>query len=315
MRLPPSKRPFNLGWGDREVVEWYLEHAHAVPPVVKVAVRMRPARRSGTTVVRDLSFESPFEMLPESIRTVRARWVAPAEDTDRVVLLHAAWNDEDYRTRSRFARDLLGRGIGSIMLQHPFYGERRRALGLDTPVPLVSDFCLMGRGGVLEGRSLASHLNEAGYRVGVAGYSMGGNIAGFVGMLVPFPVAMSATAAAYSAGPPFMTGLLRNTIAWDALGGEKDGVVERISAVLHAGSLLDHPSPPHAAAATLVAGSRDGFVPTSSTQAIHRHWKGSTLEWVLAGHASLLLTKRDRIVGAIADAFDRLDAWEKAQTA
>ena len=32
------------------------------------------------------------------------------------------------------------------------------------------------------------------------------------------------------------------------------------------------------------------------------------MDWVNAGHASLLLTKRDRIVGAIEEAFDRLDA-------
>ena len=144
--------------------------------------------------------------------------------------------------------------------------------------------------------------------MGVSGYSMGGNIAGFVGSLVDFPVAMSAIAAAYSAGPPFMTGLLRKTIAWDALGGETEAIVDRISQVLHAGSLLNHAPPPHAAAAVLLAGTRDGFVPTSSTQAIHRHWKGSKMDWVNAGHACLLFTKRDRIVGTIEEAFDRLDA-------
>ena len=104
-----------------------------------------------------------------------------------------------------------------------------------------------------------------------------------------------------------MTGLLRHTIAWNALGGERPAVVDRLSAVLHAGSLLDHPAPPHTAAATLVAGTRDGFVPTSAVQAVHRHWPGATLEWITAGHASLLFTKRDRIVAAIAASFDRLD--------
>jgi len=306
-RMPPNKRPFNLGWGDRGLVQWYLDNAGTVPPIADIGVRIRPARRSGTTVVRDLEFESPFELLPAHIRMVRARWITTYPEPERVVLLHAAWNDEDYRTRTRIARDLLARGIASVMPQHPFYGERRRVKYLETPVPLVSDFCLMGRGGVLEGRSLAAYLHRAGYRVGVSGYSMGGNIAGFVGTLVDFPVAMSAVAAAYSAGPPFMTGLLRKTIAWDALGGETEEIVERISRVLHAGSLLNHTPPKHAAAAVLLAGTRDGFVPTSSTQAIHRHWQGSKMNWVSAGHASLLLTKRDRIVATIAESFDRLE--------
>jgi hypothetical protein len=288
-------------------VQWYLDNAHEVPPVAAVNVRVRPARRSGTTVVRDLEFESPFELLPAPTRLVRARWITTHPEPERLVVLHAAWNDEDYRTRLRLARDLLVRNIASVIPQHPFYGDRRRVKYLETPVPLVSDFCLMGRGGVLEGRSLATHFHQAGYRVGVSGYSMGGNIAGFVGTLVDFPVAMSAVAAAYSAGPPFMTGLLRKTIAWEALGGETEEIVERISRVLHAGSLLDHTPPKHAAAAVLLAATRDGFVPTSSIQAIQRHWQGSKMNWVSAGHASLLLTKRDRIVETITESFDRLD--------
>lgn len=307
-RMPPMKRPFNLGWGNLDTVQWYLDNARMVPPIAEVDVRVRPARRSGGVVVRDLEFESPFEMLPPSVRTVRARWLTTHPEPERVVVLHAAWNDEDYRTRGRIARDLLTRGIASVMPEHPLYGDRRRAKYLETPVPLVSDFCLMGRGGVLEGRSLAAHLHQAGYSVGVSGYSMGGNVAGFVGTLVDFPVAMSATAASYSAGPPFMSGLLRKTIAWEALGGEVPEVVDRISRVLHAGSLLDHTPPLHAVHAVLLAGTRDGFVPTAATQAIHHHWKGSRMHWVNAGHASLLLTKRDRIVSTIVESFDRLEA-------
>ena len=306
-RMPANKRPFNLGWGDPKVVQWYLDNSRNVPPIADVEVRVRPARRLGRVVVRHLEFRSPYEMLPEAIRTVHGRWFTTSPEPERVVILHASWNDEDYRTRTRLARDLLEGGVATIIPQHPFYGDRRRSRHLASPIPLVSDFCLMGRGGVLEGRALAAHLNREGYSVGVSGYSMGGNIAGFVGTLVDFPVAMSAIAASYSAGPPFMSGLLRHTIAWEALGGETPAVVERISRVLHAGSLLDHRPPPHAAHAVLLAGTRDGFVPTSATQAIHRHWQGSRLHWVNAGHASLLFTKRDLMASVIIESFDRTE--------
>lgn len=306
-RLPTHKRAFHLGWGDGGVVDWYLENAGRVPPIADAEVRLRPARRSGRVVMRDIWFESPFDMLPEAIRRVQARWLSPIPEADRVVLLHAAWNDEDYRTRMRIAGDLLSRGIGAVIVQHPYYGERRRNGALGTPVPLVSDFCLMGRGGVLEGRVLARFLHRRGLRVGVAGYSMGGNIAGFVGALVDFPVAIAAVAAPYAAGPAFMHGLLRSAIPWEALGGEHPEVVERLSRVLHAGSILNHPPPPHTAAAVLLAGTKDGFVPTAATQAIHHHWPGSKMEWVNAGHASLLWRKRDLIAATIAEALDRLD--------
>ena len=315
VRLAPGKRPFNLGWGDEQVVDFYLANAAKIPPIASIEPTMRPARRSANVVIRDLEFDSPFDMLPTEVRRVKARWITSHPEPERVVVLHAAWNDESYQTRMRFARALLPLGIASVMPQHPFYGDRRRKGALDTPVPFVSDFCLMGRGGVLEGRSLARWLVDRGHRVGVAGYSMGGNIAGFVGALMDVPVAMATLAASYAAGPPFMNGVLRHTVAWDALGGEVPSVIDRLSQVVHAGSLLKHSPPPHAGAAVILAGTRDGFIPTAAVLAIHRHWPGSEMVWVKAGHASLLLTKRDEMVDAIARSFDRLDEYLKVPSA
>jgi pimeloyl-ACP methyl ester carboxylesterase len=264
--------------------------------------------------MRDFSFESPFDMLPEEATTVRARWITTDPEPERVAVLHPAWNDEDYDTRTRIARMLLERGVASVLIQHPLYGERRRGAPLEFPVPLVSDFCVMGRAAVLEGRSLVTHLVDAGYRVGVSGYSMGGNIAGFVGALVEQPVAVAPLAASYAAEPVFFGGVLRNTIAWDSLGGKTDAVIERLGAVLRAGSILNHPPPEHTRAAVIVGGTRDGYVPTSAVQAIHRHWPGSRMEWVRAGHASLLIRHRPRLIDAIVDAFDRLETLRAETT-
>lgn len=312
-RTPVGRRPFNLGWGDSSVVDWYLEHAARVPPVAVITPTIRPARRTGHVVMRDLEFDSPFDMLPPEARTARARWVTTDPEPERVVILHPAWNDENYDTRTRIALDLLDHGVASVMLQHPLYGERRRRTAVDYPVPLVSDFCLMGRGAVLEGRALAAHLVGAGYRVGASGYSMGGNLAAFVAVLSDAPIAVAPLAAAYAAGPVFLDGVLRHTIAWDALGGQTDEIVDRLTRVLTAGSILDHPAPEHTRAAVLVAGTRDGYVPTAATQAIHRHWPGSRMEWVTAGHASLLYRHRDRLVAAIAETFDRVAALTGSQ--
>ena len=305
-RLPPGKRPFNLGWGDQDVVDHYIANARNVPPIPTIDPSIRPARRAGRIVMRDLTFPSPFEMLPDEISTVRARWITTHPEPERVVVLEPPWNDESYAGRTRLARDLLARGIASVLPQYPFYGDRRRSGNPGSPVPFVSDFCLMGRGAVLEGRALARHLHGQGHRVGVSGFSMGGNIAGFVGTLVDFPVAVAPLAASYAAGPPFMTGLLRNTLPWDALGGDDPETVARLDEVVNAGSILDHPAAPHTRWAVLVAGTRDGFVPSAAVQAIHRHWPGSRLRWVNAGHASLLL-KRSRLVDGIVESFDRLD--------
>ena len=143
------------------------------------------------------------------------------------------------------------------------------------------------------------------YRVGVAGYSMGGNIAGFVAATSDVPVVPTPIAASYSPGPVFSDGLLRHTIAWDSLGGE--GAAERLFAVIGAASILRFAPPPLASAAVIVAATKDGFVPNATSLALHRHWIGSKMDWVNAGHASLLLRNRDRMGDAILEAFDRMD--------
>lgn len=307
VRLPRHRRPFGRGWGDRALIEDYIERAAERVPVHDVEVAVRPARRSGGTVMRDLTFQSPEDRLPERVRTVRARWIEPTGGAARTAVVHAAWNDEDYRTRRRLADQLLEHGIGSVMIQHPFYGDRRREADIETPIAYASDFALMGRAAVLEGRALVRWLAERGHVVGVTGYSMGGNIAGFVTATVDVPVASAPVAAAYSPGPVFIDGVLRHTIDWEALGGKTEENVETLSRFLHAPSILKFPAPAHAATAVLLAATRDGFVPTGAASAVHRHWPGSKMDWVNAGHATLLWAKRDRILEAVIEAFDRFE--------
>jgi hypothetical protein len=307
VRTPLEKRPFHNGWGDRAVIERYLKIVDTAPPISPIVLQERPARRSGTTIVRDITFDSPYADLPGPVRKGRARWFTTRPEPERIMILFPGWNDEEYITRTRLAKLLITHGIASLMPMQPFYGDRRRDPALTAPITTVSDFCLMGRGAVMEGRSLAKVLTERGYRVGVGGYSMGGNLGGFVAATVDFPVASALIATGYSPGPIFKGGILRHTVAWDALGGETPEAVEALGTVIDAASILHFPAPPHTAAAVILAGTKDGFVPNATTLALHRHWKGSKMDWVTAGHASLLWQHRDRMVAAIVDAFDRLD--------
>jgi hypothetical protein len=306
-RLPPHRRPFSRGWGDRALVEDYIARSAEQSPVDEITPVVRPDRRSGGIAMRDLSFESPEERLPERVRIVRARWIEPVGGADRTAIIHPAWNDETYHTRRRLAGDLLERGIGSVMIQHPFYGDRRREPDIENPIAYASDFALMGRASVLEGRSLARWLVQEGRIAGVTGFSMGGNIAGFVTATVDVPVASAPIAAAYSPGPVFTDGVLSQSINWEALGGHTEETVTALTRFLHAPSILKFPPPDHTAAAVLLAATRDGFVPTGAASAVHRHWPGSKMNWVNAGHASLLWSMRDRMVETIVEAFERFE--------
>ncbi len=268
----------------------------------------RPRRRAGSTVIQDLAFESPLAgRLPERARTARARLVTTAEGTERVVVLMAAWNDHDYRTRLTLVRLLLERGIGAAMLENPYYGDRRPDPEDPQPMSDVATFGTMGRATVLDGRVLADHLRRAGHTVGVSGFSMGGNMAAFVAATLPFPVAASPLAAAYSPAPPFVDGVLGVTVAWDALGGDTDDTKSRLEEHLLHASVLAFPPPLRSDAASLVAGTVDGYVPTAAVQAVHRHWPGSSLDWVNIGHGGLIWRRKSRLVDGITASFERLE--------
>ena len=305
-RTPPHKRVFRHGWGSPEALDAYRAEAAQVPPIPELPVEEGPEAPWDGLVARDLVFESPGRFLPEAGRLARARLVGPPGGADRAVVLMASWNDQGYDGRRRIAAGLAAQGIASAMLVQPFYGVRAAVPGDEQPIATVADFMWMGRSAVLEGRVLADYLRRRGYRVGVTGFSMGGNMAGFLAATMPFPVATALLAGAHSPGPAMMHGILQRTIAWDALGGDTPEVRERLREILFSASILRFPAPPHTRAAVLVAATRDGYVPTAAAQAVHRHWPGAEMTWVNGGHATLLWFNRDRLVEAVVRSFERL---------
>jgi hypothetical protein len=216
----------------------------------------------------------------------------------------AAWNDHGYRTRTDLALRLAAAGIASVILENPYYGERRPD-GAAQPISTVADFAVMGRAAFEEGRSVLTHLRTEGV-VGVSGYSMGGNIAALVGAAMSFPVAIAPLAPSHSPGPVYLDGVLRHGIDWTALGGEQTAA-GRLREALTAASVLAIPAESHTAKAVLVAARSDGYVPRRATIDLHRHWPGSELRWVRGGHATVLWWRKGALVDAITGSFDRLE--------
>jgi hypothetical protein len=309
-RLPRRKLVFRDGWGDRDRIDAYLGRVATLPSIPDPPIERSAEQRSDGRIRYDLTFESPAEDLPDASRPARVTVITADPEPERIVILMSQWNDHEAAARIRLAGMLLEHGIASAIMENPYYGRRRPVAGDEQPISTVADFGAMGRAAVLEGRVLARHFFDQGYRVGVSGYSMGGNLAGFVAAGVPFPIAAAPLAAAHSPGPVFLDGVLRSTIAWEALGGDDPGTARALRRYLSAATVLDHPPARHLRAAVLVAATKDGYVPTSAVQAVHRHWPGSKMEWVNGGHGWLLWRRKDRLVGGILESFRRLEELE-----
>jgi len=302
-RGPDRLRFFSDGWGDQALID-DIEIPAGTPDPIHLDWISHEA--DDGILVEVGIFKSPIAYLPAHALHGAVTRITPTAGTDRMVVLMAAWNEHDSRARFGIARRLARRGIGSLVLENPYYGIRRPERHDGQPIRTVADFFRMGIGAVAEGRGLLATIKSDGLKPGVAGYSMGGNVAALVSSTMPFPVATAPLAASHSPAPVYLDGALRGGIDWEALGGESMAA-PRLRETLLRASVLDRPAPDHPRYAVLVSARSDGYVPTEATLALHDHWPGSDLRWVRGGHATLLWTRKAALAVAIEDSFLRLD--------
>ncbi|NNC75857.1 MAG: alpha/beta hydrolase family protein [Acidimicrobiia bacterium] len=294
-RLPRHLRVFRDGWG-AGLDEWLPLGGLPTEPD-DLDISWGPAVLSKNVVGRHGTFLSHADHLPDVARTGHLYLVQPPGGYDRLVVLMAAWNDHGYATREGIAQLLTRRGIASVIPENPYYGKRR--VFANQAIRTVVDFALMTQGAVNEARSLLLTFANEATTLGVAGYSMGGSLAALVAATAPHPVRAAPLAASYSPAPVFVYGALSGAVEWIALG--PDGR-DKLFKVLSTADVRDFPAPPLADRAVLAGANGDGYVPRDATEAIHRHWPGSQMRWFDAGHATLMLRRKELLVEAIADA-------------
>lgn len=302
---PRSTHVFPDGWGDRLIVEMMSDSSGALTPVEPADVVWgRKEERVNRRVIRG-QFTSPIaDLLPPPARVVPVELIEPAVGSTRVAVLLPAWNDHGFEQRRKLAGLLADRGIAGLMFDIPLYGARRVGVIEDQAIRTVADFSLMGLGAVREARALLASLEPA-KTPGVAGFSMGGNLAAIVGAVHDEPVAVAALAASHSPGPVYLDGVLRHAIRWEALGGTDQEA--HLREVLSAASVLEFPARPHHASAIVLSAEGDGFVPGSATRALADHW-GAEHRVIPGGHATALWRDRPAMADAVVDAFDRFEA-------
>ena len=297
---------FSRGWGDEKLLAELSGCGSYSDAPGPISLKWEAASKRGRLVKRDGTFVSPLVTLPEQARTVHLRSLT-AEGNDAACVMFAASRDEGYQVRERVFGPLAEQGIDLYLLENPFYGRRRAAGGLSFIT--VSDQGLMALGMVLEGRGLLEHLRSRYQKLAIAGYSMGGHMAAITAAVSPFPVACAALATGASASSIYTRGLLSWSVDLDSLGGgstQRAAARRRLTELFDAADVTSHPAPVRADAAVIAGCTRDGYVLRSETERLHKHWPGSTLRWVAAGHFSALLTSRRALCDCVAEAVQKL---------
>jgi hypothetical protein len=306
---------FRQGWGDLPLLKDRLAAGFSIPPAQDLTMVWGQARMEKGARIRQGSFVSPFDApgFPRESRTGHVELVLPpAATAETPVCLHfAATGDEGFaRRRIVLALPLVKHGIGSLILENPFYGKRRPAGQHGKMLNRFVDLYLMGAATVREGRSLMQWLRREGYsRLGVCGISMGGHMAAQVGALSGEPAAIVACITPHSAGAVFTEGILKDYLAWDVLNRELNGsgrAVDLMKDFLDLTDIRHYPAPVNPRACFLVAAAKDAYIPPESAMILHRHWPGSTMRWLGGGHVGAFVFHRHTFLEATVNAFAQL---------
>ncbi|MFT5354631.1 MAG: hypothetical protein ACI9KE_001838 [Polyangiales bacterium] len=306
--MTPSRRLYADGFGKRDQLESLVDSIRDLhdEPVVSIDIQWGAPKRFGGSVIRRGVFVSPAaEVLPDEVREVIVEQWLPHPDAPRCLLL-ATTGEEGFMQRRPLARWLSGKGIGSVIVENAYYGQRRPPLQLGAAVRTVADQFAMNLATVIEVRSLLAHFAERGLTVGATGFSQGGMMAAFGAALSDFPVSVSPRGTGCSAEAVFTSAALTTTMRWDVLAAEAGSMesARRYFAECLEPVRLDRlPAPVAPERAILVASRHDGFIPPSEVHALHEVWKGSELRWLNAGHVTGLVLQHRAHRRAIVDSF------------
>ncbi|XVE96057.1 hypothetical protein REPUB_Repub02eG0188600 [Reevesia pubescens] len=129
-------------------------------------------------VFKTLCDEQLLSALPPECHNARVAFLVPKSVPPQKLacVVHlAGTGDHTFERRLRLGGPLLKQNVATMVLESPFYGQRRPMLQRVAKLLCVSDLLLLGRTTIEEARSLLYWLDsEVGFgKMGVCGLSMG----------------------------------------------------------------------------------------------------------------------------------------------
>ncbi|KAF8007169.1 hypothetical protein BT93_K1233 [Corymbia citriodora subsp. variegata] len=302
---------FSRGWGgsklellERMIHQLFPEVAGQNWPPCLIQPVWRTVWETRTACLREGVFRTPCDeellnALPPESHTARVAYLAPKSVPPQKMacVVHlAGTGDHTFERRLRLGGPLLKENIATMVLESPFYGQRRPMLQYGAKLLCVSDLLLLGRVTIEEARSLLYWLeSEEGFgKMGVCGLSMGGVHAAMVGSLHPTPVATLPFLSPHSAVVAFCDGILKHGTAWDVL--REDLAAQ--TAVMTLEEVKERMR------------NDDGYIPKHSVMELQKAWPGSEVRWVTGGHVSSFLLHNGEFRKAIVDGLNRLQ-WKE----
>lgn len=164
--------------------------------------------------------------VPKEAEVARFQMILPLKWKNhlRPICVHLAGTGDHgfWRRRTMLARPLLkSSGIGSILLENPYYGVRKPKEQSGSALQNVTDLFVMGGCLVLESLVLFNWCERQGFGpLGITGISMGGHMASLAAGAWNKPVALIPCLSWSTASGVFTKGVLSGAIDWNLLQNE-----------------------------------------------------------------------------------------------
>ncbi|KAH3832329.1 hypothetical protein DPMN_105614 [Dreissena polymorpha] len=162
-------------------------------------------------------------IMPKEVETARFEMLLPNKwktDLHPMCLHMGGTGDHGFgRRRRMMAKPLLKEhGIGSVILENPYYGCRKPKDQFRSSLHHVTDLFVMGAGLIMESSILLNWLDRQGYGpLGATGVSMGGYMASLGACSWHKPVSLIPCMAGSTASGVFTHGVLSTAIPWRIL--------------------------------------------------------------------------------------------------
>lgn len=299
-RLAGKRVIFRDGWGD-ETAEDSLARALERRAPTSIDFQTERVGRSYSRDLYEATFSSPATHLPEGVRRARIRIREPRGRKDKkMCIVLPSLGDGTWWVRDFAAAPLLRDGVSYTLLEAPYYGQRRASGGRAYGLGKVSDQFNFAAGVIEETAALAGWFRERGYSVTLAGYSMGGSMAGYTLARLPWSPPAVVAAAGASAVAAVFEGLIARQVCWERLGKEGEA---RVRETFERFSLGRQPPPVDPSNVHVVGCAFDGMVNPKQVEALHGYWRGSTLSWLNTGHIAGAVRFRGALRRGIARVF------------
>jgi hypothetical protein len=318
---------FRDGWGDPLPYSFASRPSGELPRLEWAA----PEEADGVRFTAG-SFLSPLhEHLPPEAKLARVQLVEPlpkaeaARGPRRALVWFAAGGDEGFGFRRRSYAAPLARehGVTTVLLQLPYYGQRRPAGQPRCFMRTVGELQRHMVAQVEEGRALLHWLHASGRfdTLGVAGVSKGGCVAAMTAALCPdLPLAAASFMSVDSAEAAYLDGLVFKCVSVDKVGGRdalrahlrgefmfRPDTADAAATEAHLRALPDYAGrAPQPLAFVAIGAAHDKFASVDSCTNLYRNVTryarcvAGELRWVAGGHMwGFLSQPREFVAGAL----------------